>query len=273
MLASITNRSLNEDDLVDVDPDNLVTGMGRLKKAALAAVDFLEGQLKVRSLVFLPFPIMMIPIVNFYEKIKKPNAIQTRQLKKWFWQCSLTLKYKAGTNRLVLEDLEKIQEVANGGTPFDDSNVIVKPDIFSSPWRINSTAAKSALCLMAQLRPKSFLTGTEVDLGTVLSAYNARQFHHIYPKGYLNKIGVGFHEANIIANICFLSATENNTISDNNPEEYFKDIPSSQAAEIFASAVIPATARSGKLEFKEFISLRTAMLKEVGNKLILNGEL
>ena len=273
MLASITCGSINEDDLVDVDPDKLVTGMGTLKDAVLAAVDFLEGQLKVRNVVFLPFPIMIIPIVNFYAKINKPNAVQFRQLKKWFWQCSLTLRYKAGTNRLVLEDLKKIQKIANGDTPFDESSINVKSDIFDSTWRINSTTAKAALCLMAQLRPKSFLTGAEVDLGSVLSAYNARQFHHIYPKGYLNGKGVSFHEANVIANICFLSASENNAISDKDPENYFNDIPADQAEAIFDAAVIPELARKGKLEFEEFIKLRAKALTEIGQKLVENGGL
>ena len=69
MLASITCGSISEEDLVDVDPEVLVTGMVALKNAVFAAVDFLEGQLKVRNVVFLPFPIMIIPIVNFYAKI------------------------------------------------------------------------------------------------------------------------------------------------------------------------------------------------------------
>lgn len=273
MLASITCGSINDNDLVDVDPDDLVTGMGVLKKALLAAVDFLEGQLKVRNVVFLPFPIMIIPIVNFYAKIQKPNAVQFRQLKKWFWQCSLTLRYKAGTNRLVLEDLIKIHKVKDGGTPFDETSVIVKPDVFDSSWRINSTTAKAALCLMAQLRPKSFLTGAEVDLGTVLSAYNARQFHHIYPKAYLSAKGISFHEANIISNICFLSAAENNSISDKDPKNYFADIPANEADAIFDAAVIPKEARNGDLAFDEFIRLRAKALASIGQILVDNGGL
>lgn len=273
MLSSLVCKSIDSDDLVDVEPEKLVSGMNILKTSISSAVDFLEGQLKVKNIIFLPFPIMMIPIVNFYALIKKPNATQMKQIRKWFWQCSLTLRYKAGTNRLVLEDLEKIKRISQGDSPFDEQHPLVKPDLFNSTWRINSTAAKAALCLMAQLRPKSFLTGSEVDLGTVLSAYNARQFHHIYPKAYLASIGVSFHEANVISNICFLSASENNTISDKCPKDYFKDIPDEHKDEILNVALIPSEARSGLLPFSDFIKLRTEKLLETAQRLIEKGYL
>ncbi|MBY6225388.1 DUF262 domain-containing protein [Ferrimonas balearica] len=273
MLASLTCGTIDSDDLVDVDPDTLVSGMKKLKKAISSAVDFLEGQLKIKNVVFLPFPIMLIPIVNFYALIPKPNAAQLKQIKKWFWQCSLTLRYKAGTNRLVLDDLEKVKKVSQGELPFDNSHPTVKSGLFESTWRINSTAAKTALCLMAQLRPRSFLTGSEVDLGTVLSSYNARQFHHIYPKAYLASKGISFHQANVISNICFLSASENNSISDKDPKDYFRDIPEEYSNDIFEAALIPEQARAGALEFDDFIRLRTEKLIHVGQKLIDNGTL
>ncbi len=214
---------------------------------------------------------MIIPMVNFYAEIPRPNAIQVSQLRKWFWQCALSLRYKAGTNRLVLEDLGKMTQVANGGVPFDGKIAKMPDDLFKRTWRINSTAAKASLCLMAQLRPKSFLTGSEVDLGTVLSAYNARQFHHIYPKAFLKAQGITFHTANVIANICFLSASENNHISDKNPKEYFQKIPKDQKDDIFEASVIPKQARDGRLPFDEFMKIRSAKLKEIGQKLIAKG--
>lgn len=271
MLASLTCGSIDSDDLVDVDPSVLVNGVVSLKKAVMSAVDFLEGQLKIKNVIFLPFPIMLIPIVNFYASISHPNAEQLSQIRKWFWQCALTLRYKAGTNRLVLEDLSKIIKVSEGETPFDAGTVSVKSDIFDSTWRINSTAAKSALCLMAQLRPRSFLTGSEVDLGTVLSAYNARQFHHIYPKAHLASKGVAFHEANVISNICFLSAAENNKISDKDPKVYFSDIPAAHRDDIFCAALIPNGARDGEMTFDDFIAARSELLKAVAKKLIETG--
>ncbi|MFQ2223577.1 hypothetical protein ACK32A_12245 [Aeromonas enteropelogenes] len=124
---------------------------------------------------------------------------------------------------------------------------------------------------MAQMRPRSFLTGSEVDLGSVLSAYNARQFHHIYPKAFLASQSISFHEANVIANICFLAASENNKISDKNPSVYFKDIPSAHADSIFTSALIPREAQDGRMSFQEFISSRIELLKEKGQLLIATG--
>ncbi|WP_081647424.1 DUF262 domain-containing protein [Thioalkalivibrio sp. ALR17-21] len=272
ILASLTNNTINADDLVEVDPDSLTSNMQSLRSALMASVDFLEGQLKIRNLIFLPFPIMIIPIVNFYAKIPRPNAKQLKQLKKWFWQCALTLRYKAGTNRLVLEDLRRMDKIKSGEAPFDKA-ITIHSGLFASTWRINSTAAKCALCLMAQLRPRSFLTGSEVDLGTVLSAYNAREFHHIYPKAHLKRNGIGFHEANVIANICFLAASENKDIGDDDPKSYFKRIPEAQAQKIFEAAAIPEDARGGDLPFEEFVQKREAKLNEIAERLACDGEL
>lgn len=273
MLASLTGDSIDVNDLIDVNPSDLVEGMKTLRKAILASVDFLEGQLKIKNIVFLPFPIMLIPIVNFYARIPKPNVSQLTQIRKWFWQCALTQRYKAGTNRLVREDIGKIIKIEKDEVPFNSSTATVKNDLFSSTWRINSTAAKAALCLMAQLRPRSFLTGSEVDLGAALSAYNARQFHHIYPKAHLASKGITFHEANVISNICFLSASENNSISDKAPVEYFKEIPGAHRKQIFDAALIPDKARTGNLSFAEFVNLRKDQLIENGQQLMNTGYL
>ncbi len=273
MLASITINSIDSDDLVDVVPDLLIAGVKVLKSAIFSAVDFLEGQLKIRNVVFLPFPIMLIPITRFFSLIPKPDAGQLQQLKKWFWHCALSQRYKAGTNRLVMEDLQTIAEIQEGKKPFDFSAVSISEDLFSKSWRINSTAAKAALCLMAQNRPRSLLTGNEVDLGAVLSSYNAREFHHIYPKAHLAALGVGFHEANIVANICFLSSSDNKSISDESPDVYFNKIPEAHKEIILQSSFIPMDAGDGKMSFSDFIKKRISILVDSANNLVHNGSL
>ena len=91
------------------------------------------------------------------------------------------------------------------------------------------------------------------------------------PKAHLAVKGVSFHEANVISNICFLSASENNLISDKDPVEYFKDIPQLHRGEIFAAALIPEEGVDGALSFTPFLELRTKRLIAVGQRLIDSG--
>lgn len=272
-LAAITLGVIDVDALVDEPADNLVAAMSKLKEAIFSTVDFLEKQLKIKNIVFLPFPIMIVPLVYFYSKKSKPTAEQLRGLRRWFWHCAFTQKYKAGTNKNVLADLARMDELVDERHNFDHLASSIDRSLFQKTWRINSTAAKAAICLLAQAAPRSFLTGHEVDLGSALSAYNAREFHHIYPKGYLATKGITFHEANVIANVCFLTSSDNRAISDKAPVDYFKDVPNTDREAIFDSAFISGDCREGTMLYADFLSTRAEKLALAAEKLIQDGSL
>jgi hypothetical protein len=170
-----------------------------------------------------------------------------------------------------MEDLIKMKTLATGTDPFASLSSTVAPDLFKKSWRINSTVAKATICLLAQKQPKSFISGAPIDLSTTLSAYNSRQFHHIYPKAYLGVNGIGFHEANVIANICMLTASDNNTISDQAPHVYFPNIDTSYKADVFERALVPVEMRDGDKPFSGFVDARAALLANAAERLILKG--
>jgi len=270
-LAAIVTDGVDGDALVDVKPDRLVDGMSKLKQAMLAAIDFLDSEFRIKNIVFVPFPIMLVPLVRFFAITLKPSADQRRSLRRWFWHCAFTQRYKAGTNRLVMEDLARMVELASGEPAFDKLGLFVDPTTFLKTWRINSTAAKAAICLLAQLEPKSFMSGTPVDLSDALSAYNAREFHHIYPKGYLGTQGIHFHEANVIANICMLTASDNKEISDGNPLDYFPKIPAEIRDDVLSRALVPQEFRGGSRPYSDFIKKRAIGLALKASNLINAG--
>ena len=270
-LAAIVLGGIESDALVDVEAERVVRGVTILKQAVYACIDFLERELRIRNIVFLPFPIMVVPLVKFFSLQVNPNAAQLKCLRRWFWSCSFTQRYKAGTNKLVMADLQRMERLARGEVVFDDLDAEVDESLFKKPWRINSTAAKAAICLLAQYGPISFLTGRAVDLGNAMAAYNAREFHHIYPKGFLADVGVGFHEANVIANICLLTAADNNNIRDRSPADYFGTVPADHKERAFRAAMIPESAADGSQPFGEFVGLRARALKEAALALIVNG--
>ena len=271
-LTAIVQSDIEIDSRVDADPNDLVMGMETLNEAMDAVVDFLEAELKIKNIVFVPFPIMLVPLVKFFATNLKPSATQRTQLRRWFWHCAFTERYKAGTNTLVREDIGLMEALAGGQDVFVDLSA--KADKFYfvfNNWRINSTASKALICLLAQQNPLSFFSGQPIDLGKTLSAYNAREFHHIYPKARLSQLGLHPYVANSLANICFLTADDNKAISARDPKDYFDDIPDKQRAEIFDRALIPPSLRTGAVPYAKFREDRATFLAAKAAELIENG--
>jgi len=270
-LTAVVSQKIDSEELVNIQPSILVDGMAKLKQAIFAAVDFLEKELKIKNIVFVPFPIMLVPLVGFFAQTLKPTAQQLTALKRWFWHCAFTQKYKAGTNSAVLEDLGKMVELAKKPDVFDSLAAKIDPEIFKKTWRINSTVAKSTICMLAQKNPRSFLTANLVDLGVAMSAYNAREFHHIYPKAFLNTLGIPFHQSNIIANICLLQSSDNRSISDESPVTYMAKIPAAHKDAIANGGIIPRDALDGSKPYADFINDRANLLSATAQSLISTG--
>ena len=270
-LAAITLHTIDSDELVDVPAESLIEGMSKLKQAMFCCIDFLEKQLHIKNFIFIPFPIMLVPLITFFSRTLKPNARQVINLKKWFWHCAFTQRYKAGTNSQVMIDIERMEKLSNGEYPFDGLDEKIESDLFKKSWRINSTAAKTTICLLAQLQPKSFLNGQNIDLGTALASYNSREFHHIYPKAHLLAQGINFHESNIIANICMLNSSDNRTISDKDPYTYFNSIDPSIKSTVFEAALIPEEYHDGSKPYADFINARADLLTKAAKNLISSG--
>jgi hypothetical protein len=270
-LSAIVSGGIEPDALVDEDPPKLVQGMSTVKQAVFAAIDFLDQEFSIRNFIFVPFPIMIVPLVYFFASNLKPAADQRKVLCRWFWNCCFSQRYRAGTNTYVMEDLALMKRIAAGDGLPDAFTTLVDPAFFKRSWRINSTAAKAAICLLAQHEPRSFLSGSKVDLGSTLSAYNARQFHHIYPKSFLGTLGISFHESNVIANVCLLTASDNNSISDSNPRDYFGLIPGGLREGVFRSALIPVEFADGSKPYGSFLDKRATALAEAASFLVANG--
>jgi hypothetical protein len=170
-----------------------------------------------------------------------------------------------------MEDIGEMIKLARGADAFGNLALTVNPGIFRKTWRINSTVAKAVICLLAQYNPRTFLTGAPVDLGTTLAAYNAREFHHIYPKAFLAEQGIQFHESNIIANVCMLSQQDNNAISDRDPRDYFLDVSSDIRENIFRKALIPSECWDGAKPYADFVASRAKLIAAKAEELIMFG--
>jgi hypothetical protein len=82
----------------------------------------------------------------------------------------------------------------------------------------------------------------------------------------LDKQGVDRQEINVLANICFLTRSDNNKIKDKSPEEYGKEIARDRREEYLASALLPDDFDC--LDYRAFLEARSEMLIDYAKKVM-----
>jgi hypothetical protein len=120
--------------------------------------------------------------------------------------------------------------------------------------------------MLNTISPKSLLSGANIDLDKVLKNGSKHEYHHIFPKKYLERLGLERKEINCLANFCFLTRSDNNTISDKSPNEYGKLISDSNRSEYLKSVLIPD--QFDELDYDEFLEKRVASLTRLAEKLM-----
>lgn len=78
--------------------------------------------------------------------------------------------------------------------------------------------------MLASKTPRSFISGAKVDLSKTLKTSTSREFHHIFPDKYLQRLMYTKKDIFCLANFCFLNNADNQKIKDRAPLDYKKDI-------------------------------------------------
>ena len=112
--------------------------------------------------------------------------------------------------------------------------------------------------MLSSMDPYSFMSGARIDLDKVLKKSGKHEFHHIYPRAYLERQGVNRREVNILANICFLTRGDNNKIKDRAPSDYLQEVDQNRKSLYMTNALCPEDFADNPYE--EFIGIRTDML-------------
>jgi hypothetical protein len=156
-----------------------------------------------------------------------------------------------------------------------DSRIFGEPPsgavLKSVEFRSNNSRSRALILALAKGGPRNLTNGAAVDCTEALSNFNKKQFHHIYPKAYLKRIG-SQEQHNSLANICIIAASENNRISDSDPNNYLPEptVSLGDAADsVFGSNYMPlpsATDYAG-LNYTTFLHERAALLEGVITRL------
>ena len=154
---------------------------------------------------------------------------------RWFFMVSLTGRYTGSTESTMEEDLALLRGLR---TPEEfvaaldrEIDSVLTPDYWNItlPNELASASAQSpamsaffaALCLLDAPALYSQMKVTELLDPATKGKKSALERHHLFPRKYLEKIGVRERrEINQVANFALIEWSDNITISDKPPAEY-----------------------------------------------------
>lgn len=237
-----------------------------------SSVDFIRKELHLYSLGYVPYSAMIVSLVKFFGSKRVSGELyserQRRQLLKWFWRSCFSRRYSSGVNNAHAIDINAMNKLRmNEETEIATFKCDIPDDFFiSNGFGISSVNTKTFISLLASKTPKSFISGSNVDLSETLKRASSKEFHHIFPDKHLQRLGKERKEINALSNFCFLNNSDNQLIKDKSPKEYASLIDKSALPDILKSALCPPDTFS--MDYKDFIQQRNVLLINYAKTLI-----
>lgn len=271
-LSAVQHQSVKRDDLVRLratkgdDIDNLVSSTSG---ALLKAVDLLSTEFGVFSWDFLPYEALVVILSYIYSKKSILDENQILRAKQWFWRASFTERYRIGGDGFVSKDLHKVYDfVINNKGAAEDFGQLSTGNIWGKTiFRSNNSRSRAYILALASRKPRNLTNGAIIDPENALSAWNKKEFHHIYPRAYLSSLKEEDSNQNVHANICMLTASENKNVSNQDPHIYLpkciKNLPDANI--VLSSNLFPDAEKFdySKATYEEFINARASLIQEL----------
>jgi hypothetical protein len=263
------------DSLRHLDPDTLHKCAEQIKSASQLAVDFLSTEIKAPRAEALPYANQFAVLVEFFRVLPHPSSNQLDELKRWFWLTTLSGYFSGWDSGQMATDAKSIREFADGKAAcIDVSASVPNSSLWNiKPFRTNSAISKMIALMFATKTPLDLLTGQVIDIDKSLAWSNDKEFHHLFPQGYLSKNGVKSSKGNVPGNIILLTSKSNISISDTAPSVYLKQIIDSDGrdtlVERLESNLVPECTLEAALndDFGTFLNLRATYLHGIAESL------
>jgi len=278
-VAAITTDSIRAKDILKIRRDKFIGNWDSMVSSMFTAVDFIRTKLHVPVSQLLPYAALLVPLTYFFYKNgnKRPTETQAKLLKQFFYWVGLNWRYSGSTETKIAEDLKKMKLIIKEKSPkYSAEELSVSAEDIAETWfSAGNSNIKAILCLFASQKPRNLDDDSDVILdNSNLKIASSRNYHHFFPKAYVNKHFKGF-EPNLVANITLIDAASNNKIRAKAPSFYvgeFKEANSNLTSSL-RSHLIGSQRNFGILDddYNKFISERSATIADALNK-ALNPE-
>lgn len=245
--AAVVAGDASPDALVDLDGSEVRDRFEEISNGLKGAIDFLQANLNVYALANLPYSTMLAPLSVFFAapgtKAVNMTNPQRAELLRWFWRSCFSRRFSSGVLRSLKADIEQMKKLRDeGSSDLADFACSVAPEFFlDNRFAVGSVNSKTFILLLAQVAPRSFISGQPVSVKEVLQAYNRNEFHHVFPKAFLKTQDRSLEDVNRLVNFVFMGRQDNNTLGGVAPSEYKAKMDTAALDKILSSAICPTS--------------------------------
>lgn len=201
-------------------------------------------------------------------------------LAKWFFMTSMTGRYAGSPESKMEFDLARFREVTDGNEFIQILETVCTEKLTSDFWETtlltelatSSPRSPSFFAYIASLNlldAKGLFSKLKVsDLisPSVKAKKSALERHHLFPKSYLESIGIkGVKKTNQIANYALIEWKKNITISDKDPKSYLPEqqegVSSEELSQMYYWHALPKGWE--EMDYFEFLKKRREMIAKV----------
>ncbi|MGA3565641.1 GmrSD restriction endonuclease domain-containing protein [Melissospora conviva] len=259
------------DNLRDLKESELQTAVKDASRASQAAADFLATEIGVPGSKALPYVNQFAVLSELFRRIPYPTSAQYREIRKWFWSTTLSTYFGGWNTGQMASDLAAVASFAAGEQgAINVSTVIPTPSVWvNRDFRANSATAKMAALMLGHQGPVDLVNGMKIDVGKSLYWGNDKEFHHFFPRAYLQRKGYKGARArkiNAIANIVYLTSWSNIRIKDEAPSEYLlrieEEVGTPVLRERLQRSLVSEAAYDAAMadDYEAFLAIRSADL-------------
>jgi hypothetical protein len=262
--AAIIGHDASPEALIDLNGASVRTRMDEVRNGISGAIDFLRTNVHVEALKNLPFFTLLVPLAVFFAAADgvevRVSAEQRSTILRWFWRACFSRRYSSGVLRNLKTDIDGMAALRETGiSDLDAIPFSVDEDYFlGNTFKIGAVNTKTFVLLLAQQQPRSFISGNPVSLAEMLKNYNRTEFHHCYPQAYLRGRGVSVEKISCLANIAFVSSTENKQLGGAAPSKYREKMNDERLSDILEHALCTDALFSD--DFDRFVRERASLL-------------
>lgn len=264
--AAVITGETSPNKILDLQGEDIRARFVEIEAGIVGAIDFLKRELGIVHFKMLPFPGIIVHLSTFFATSAADGVNYTAQQKEkliqWFWRAVFTRRFSADVSERQANDIREMRFLKEDGShDFKFPLFEIKFDFRKSRFSAGTANSKALILMLANRVPHSFLSGAKIDPSKVLKKGSRHEFHHIFPRKYLEKLGAEARDINSLANICFLTRSDNNSIKAKAPEVYFDEMTEAYRDTYLEEALCEYSDR--KITFEEFLDVRTKRLTEL----------